>query len=91
MHSHVVIYVVIGVVVVASKSSTSAYIRVLIQRTDQGVPNVPYDSISCWTKWILWIHNYVITHGVINPEDALSPLLPEQGSVPHTATKPSKH
>ena len=36
---HVVVYVVMGVVVVASGSSPSAYIRGLIRRIDRGDPN----------------------------------------------------
>ena len=36
---HVVVYVVIGVVVVASGSSPSVYIRGLIRRIDRGDPN----------------------------------------------------
>ena len=36
---HVVVYVVMGVVVVASGSSSSAYIRGLIRRIDRGDPN----------------------------------------------------
>ena len=41
---HVVVYVVMGVVVVASGSSPSAYIRGLIRRIDRGDPNVPFTS-----------------------------------------------
>ena len=37
---HVVVYVVMGVAVVASGSSPSAYIRGLIRRIDRGDPNV---------------------------------------------------
>ena len=36
---HVAVYVVMGVVVVASGSSPSAYIRGLIRRIDRGDPN----------------------------------------------------
>ena len=39
---HVVVYVVMGVVVVASGSSPSAYIRGLILRIDRGDPNVTF-------------------------------------------------
>ena len=41
---HVAVYVVMGVVVVASGSSPSAYIRGLIRRIDRGDPNGTYGT-----------------------------------------------
>ena len=48
---HVAVYVVMGVVVVASGSSPSAYIRGLIRRIDRGDPNVPvmHRSDACYS------------------------------------------
>ena len=54
---HVVVYVVMGVVVVAFGSSPSAYIRGLIRRIDRGVPNV-----SCTTKGHFFVFILIFIH-----------------------------
>ena len=43
---HVVVYVVMGVVVVAYGSSPSTYIRGLIRRIDRGDPNADLSSLG---------------------------------------------
>ena len=47
---HVVVYVVMGVVVVASGSSPSAYIRGLIRRIDRDDPNDPHHTPLQWAE-----------------------------------------